>query len=62
MPDHTFLELLMDGQKDDAVLYWTNKLSGRQLKEDAIEKMLRGIIAVDEVERWCGMLDLDAIY
>ncbi len=62
IPDSTFLEKLVDGNKKDAVHYWTNALSGRTLKEDAIEKMLRGIIAVDEVERWCGMLDTDAVY
>ena len=62
MTDHTFLELLIDGKKDEAVLYWTNQLSGRQLREDAIDKMLRGLVAVDEVERWCGMLDADTIY
>ena len=31
-------------------------------KEDAIEKMLKGIISIDEVERWCGMIDTDAVY
>ena len=62
IPDSKFLEKLVDGKKGDAVHYWTNELSGRTLKEDAIEKMLRGIIAVDEVERWCGMLDTEAVY
>jgi len=62
MTDHTFLEFLIDGKKDEAILYWTNQLSGRMLKEDAIDKMLRGLVAVDEVERWCGMLDADTIY
>ena len=62
LPDSTFLEKLTSGKKNDAVHYWTNELSGRTLKEDAIEKMLRGIISVDEVERWCGMIDTDAVY
>ncbi len=62
IPDSKFLEKLVDGSKGEAVHYWTNELSGRTLKEDAIGKMLRGIIAVDEVERWCGMLDTDAVY
>ena len=62
IPDAKFLEKLVDGSKGEAVHYWTNELSGRTLKEDAIEKMLRGIIAVDEVERWCGMLDTEAVY
>ncbi len=62
IPDSVFLDKLVSGNKKDAVHYWTNELSGRTLKEDAIEKMLRGIIAVDEVERWCGMINTDAVY
>ncbi len=62
IPDSTFLEKLTSGKKSDAVHYWTNELSGRTLKEDAIEKMLKGIISIDEVERWCGMIDTDAVY
>jgi len=62
MADHTFLELLISGKKDEAIFYWTNQLSGRQLKEDAVDKMLRGLVAVDEVERWCGFLDTETIY
>jgi type II secretory ATPase GspE/PulE/Tfp pilus assembly ATPase PilB-like protein len=62
MTDHEFLERMLGGDKPGAISYWMDKLSGRTLKEDAIEKMLSGIISVDEVERWCGMLDLDAIY
>lgn len=62
IPDSVFLDKLISGDKEGAVRYWTNELDGRTLKEDAIEKMLRGIIAVDEVERWCGMLDIDATY
>ena len=62
MPDSKFLEKIVNGNKGEAVHYWTSELSGRTLKEDAIEKMLRGIIAVDEVERWGGMLDAEAVY
>lgn len=62
LPDSTFLSKLTEGKKEEAVHYWTNELSGRTLKEDAIEKMLRGIISIDEVERWCGMIDTDAVY
>lgn len=62
LPDSKFLEKIVSGNKGEAVHYWTSELSGRTLKEDAIEKMLRGIIAVDEVERWCGMLDAEAVY
>ena len=61
-PDHEFLTLLLDGKKEDAILYWANSLSGRTLKEDAISKMMQGLISIDEVERWCGFIDLDAVY
>ena len=62
MTDSIFLEKLVDSTKKDAVHYWLNELGGRTLREDAISKMLMGIIAVDEVERWCGMLDTDVVY
>ena len=62
LPDSKFLEKIVSGNKGEAVHYWTSELSGRTLKEDAIDKRLRGIIAVDEVERWCGMLDAEAVY
>ncbi|MDR1476554.1 MAG: Flp pilus assembly complex ATPase component TadA [Rickettsiales bacterium] len=62
IPDMVFLEKIVNHSKKEAVHYWTNELSGRTLKEDAIEKMLRGLIAIDEVERWCGLIDLDAAY
>ena len=62
MPDTEFLDRLLSGRKTEAIHYWTNQLSGRTLKEDAIDKMLRGMISVDEVERWCGLLDMEAIY
>ncbi|MCL2439455.1 MAG: Flp pilus assembly complex ATPase component TadA [Alphaproteobacteria bacterium] len=62
MTDSKFLELFMDQKKTEAIDYWLNNLRGRTLKEDAIGKMLAGTISVNEVERWCGMLDLDAVY
>ncbi|MDR1693598.1 MAG: Flp pilus assembly complex ATPase component TadA [Lactobacillaceae bacterium] len=62
MPDSTFLELLISGETRKAIEYWTNDLNGRTLKEAAIERMLKGLIDLDEIERWCGLLDQRPIY
>ncbi len=62
MPDATFLELLVNGETRKAIDYWTSDLNGRTLKDAAIERMLKGFLDVDEVERWCGLLDQRPVY
>lgn len=62
LPDSIFLEFLISGETRKAIEYWTNDLNGRTLKEAAIERMLKGMIDLDEVERWCGLLDQRPIY
>ncbi len=62
LPDAMFLELMINGETRKAIEYWTSDLNGRTLKEAAIEKMLKGYIDLDEVERWCGLLDQRPIY
>jgi len=57
-----FLSFALAGQTDDALRYWLEELDGRTLKEAAIELMLKGIIGVDEVERWVGLLDRPWVY
>ncbi len=57
-----FLNLALSGETENAVKYWLEKLNGRTLKEAATELMLRGIIGVDELERWVGMLDRPWVY
>ena len=57
-----FLQKALSGDTDGALKYWLEKLNGRTLKEAAIELMLRGIIGVDELERWVGMLDRPWVY
>lgn len=52
-----FLSLALAGKTDDAVRYWLEEMDGRTLKEAACELMLSGIIGVDELERWVGLLD-----
>ena len=45
-----------------AIDYWTSDLNGRTLKDAATERMLKGLIDLDEVERWCGLLDQRPVY
>lgn len=62
LPDAIFLELMIKGETRKAIDYWTSDLNGRTLKEAAIERMLKGLIDLDEVERWCGLLDQRPVY
>ncbi len=52
-----FLRLALSGNTDLATKYWLEEMDGRTLKESAAELMLKGIIGVDELERWVGFLD-----
>lgn len=60
--DSEFLRFALAGETESALRYWLEKLDGRTLKEAAIELMLKGIIGVDEVERWVGLLDRPWVY
>lgn len=60
--DSEFLRFALAGEADSALRYWLEKLDGRTMKEAAIELMLKGIIGVDEVERWVGLLDRPWVY
>ena len=62
MPDAKLLELLINNRTSEAIDYWTTELNGRTLKENAVEKMLAGVIDIEEIERWCGLLDEKAVY
>ena len=62
LPDAAFLKLMVDGETRKAIDYWTSDLNGRTLKEAAIERMLKGFIDLDEVERWCGLMDQRPVY
>ncbi len=62
LPDASFLEMMVKGETKRAIDYWTADLGGRTLKEAAIERMLKGFIDLDEVERWCGLLDQRPAY
>ena len=62
IPDGYFLKLIVENNIKGAIDYWISELDGRPLREAAIERMLRGILDLDEVERWCGLLDQRPIY
>ena len=62
MTNSEFLSLALAGETESALKYWLEKMNGRTLKEAAIELMLRGIIGVDELERWVGLLDRPWVY
>ncbi|MFI3242355.1 MAG: ATPase, T2SS/T4P/T4SS family [Alphaproteobacteria bacterium] len=62
LPDARFLELMLKGEIRRAIDYWTGDLDGRTMKDAAIERMLKGYIDLDEVERWCGLLDQRPVY
>ena len=57
-----FLSLALAGKTDDAVKYWLEEMDGRTLKEAAAELMLMGVISIDELERWVGLLDRPGAY
>ena len=57
-----FLNLALSGDTEGALKYWLERMNGRTLKEAAIELMLRGIIGVDELERYVGLLDRPWVY
>lgn len=62
LPDAMFLQLMINGDTKRAIDYWTSELGGRPLRDAAIERMLKGYIDLDEVERWCGLLDQRPVY
>ncbi len=62
MTNSEFLSLALSGETEAAMKYWLEKMNGRTLKEAATELMLRGIIGVDELERWVGLLDRPWVY
>ena len=62
LPDSRFLRLMIDNETAIAIDYWVSELNGRPLKDAAIERMIKGQIDMDEVERWCGLIDQRPVY
>lgn len=62
VPDSNFLDLMLKGENKKAINYWTEDLNGRTLKDNAISRMLKGVVDIEEVERWTGLLDERGTY
>ena len=62
LPDSRFLRQMIDNETAKAIDYWVSELNGRPLKDAAIERMIKGQIDMDEVERWCGLIDQRPVY
>ncbi len=62
LPDSHFLRMIIDNETAHAIDYWVSELNGRPLKDAAIERMIKGQIVMDEVERWCGLIDQRPVY
>ncbi len=62
VPDSNFLDLMLKGETKKAINYWTEDLNGRTLKDNAISRMLKGVVDIEEVERWTGLLDERGTY
>ena len=53
---------MIDNETAIAIDYCVSELNGRPLKDAAIERMIKGQIDMDEVERWCGLIDQRPVY
>ena len=62
LPDSHFLKVMIDSETAKAIDYWVSELNGRPLKDAAVERMIKGQIDMDEVERWCGLIDQRPVY
>lgn len=62
LPDSHVLKMIIENETAKAIDYWVGELNGRPLKDVAIERMLKGQIDMDEIERWCGLIDQRPVY
>ena len=62
LPDSHFLNMIINNETARGIDYWISELNGRPLKDCAVERMIKGLIDLDEVERWCGLIDQRPVY
>lgn len=62
LPDSHFLNMIINNETAKGIDYWISELNGRPLKDCAVERMIKGLIDLDEVERWCGLIDQRPVY
>ena len=60
LPDATYLDFMLKGESQKAMNYWIRDLNGRTLREAAVERLFSGILDIEEVERWTGLLNKEA--
>jgi type II secretory ATPase GspE/PulE/Tfp pilus assembly ATPase PilB-like protein len=60
--DNHFLAEALSGNTAAATKYWLENMGGRTLKEAATELLLRGVVGIEELERWVGLLDQPGVY
>jgi type II secretory ATPase GspE/PulE/Tfp pilus assembly ATPase PilB-like protein len=60
LPDATFLDLMLKGESQKAMNYWISDLGGRTLRENAMDRLFSGILDIEEVERWTGLINQNA--
>ena len=57
LPDATFLDLMLKGESQKAMNYWITDLGGKTLRENAMERLFKGVLDIEEVERWTGFIN-----
>ena len=57
LPDATFLDLMLKGESQKAMNYWITDLGGKTLRENAMERLFKGVLDIEEVERWTGLIN-----
>lgn len=62
LPDSYVLKMIIENETAKAIDYWIGELNGRPLKDVATERMLKGQIDMNEIERWCGLIDQRPVY
>ena len=61
LPDATFLNLMLKGESKKALNYWIRDLHGHTLREAAMVRLFKGILDIEEVERWTGLLNQETV-
>lgn len=57
LPDANFLDLMLKGESQKAMNYWITDLGGKTLRENAMERLFKGVLDIEEVERWTGFIN-----
>ena len=61
LPDARFFKFVRAGEKQKAIQYWLQELGGETILDDAIEKILAGVIDPRMAEKVVGHLDLGTV-